>query len=150
MKMIACLSMLLCLANTAVAEDTQKAQATLQDNSSAQDSSNFTVQMKTDPNLGMILTDGNGRTLYCFKIDITNKSTCNDPCDLTWPPLLISSGQPSLAPGISGTLETIKRKDNTTQVTYNGMPLYYYVNDRKPGNAYGHKMTNKWSVVRPR
>lgn len=149
MKMITCLSMLL-LANTAVAEISQTSQANVQENSPIEVSSEYTVKMKTDPNLGMILTDGIGRTLYCFKIDVTNISTCNDPCDLTWPPLLISSGQPTLAPGINGTLETIKRKDNTTQVTFNGMPLYYYINDRKPGNAYGHKMTNKWSVVRPR
>ena len=41
-------------------------------------------------------------------------------------------------PGITGKLGTIKRSDGTTQVTYDGHPLYTYVGDTAPGQAFGN------------
>jgi predicted lipoprotein with Yx(FWY)xxD motif len=43
-----------------------------------------------------------------------------------------------LGPGVTGTLATIKRSDGTTQVTDNGHPLYTYVGDIAPGQAFGN------------
>ena len=108
--------------------------------------------MANDPKLGKILTDGKGRTLYIFTSDKnkSNTSTCNDQCAVIWPPLLISSGKSVLAPGIVGTLDTTNRRDHTVQVTYNGMPLYYYAMDKKPGDVYGQNIENKWFVVNPK
>lgn len=151
MKMITCISTLLLLASTLSAENYQySSQSNLQEDSIAKNSSELTVKVTNDPKLGTILTDGKGRTLYMFTPDNNNTSTCYDQCAATWPPLLISSGKPALAPGIVGTLDTTNRRDHTVQVTYNGMPLYYYVKDKKPGDVYGQNIENKWFVVKPK
>jgi predicted lipoprotein with Yx(FWY)xxD motif len=41
------------------------------------------------------------------------------------------------------------RKDGTTQVTYNGWPLYYFAKDKQPGDVTGQGVTNNWYVVSP-
>lgn len=108
-----------------------------------------TVNVVTDPNYGKILTDSKGKTLYMFTFDRENESTCYDACKDAWPPLLINSGQPVPHPDLTGKLGVAKRRDNTRQVTYNGMPLYYYVKDKKLGDTKGHKVDNEWFVVSP-
>lgn len=113
----------------------------------SQNTSEVTVKVSNHPKLGKILTGSNGMTLYIFTPDRNNTSTCYDLCAVEWPPLLISSGQPNLPPGIPGALGTINRKDNTRQVTYNGKPLYYYVGDNVAGDATGQQLENKWFVV---
>lgn len=87
-------------------------------------------------------------TLYMFTPDKNNTSTCYDQCAVAWPPLLTSS-KPILASGVAGTLNTTTRRDNTSQVTYNGMPLYYYIKDKKPGDAFGQNVDNEWFVINP-
>lgn len=109
-----------------------------------------TVQVAEHPQLGRILVDARGRTLYVFLRDEPNVSNCYDQCAQTWPPLLLSgSEQPSAGPGVGGELGTTTRRDNTRQVTYNGMPLYFYVRDDDPGDAYGQGVGNVWFVVPP-
>jgi predicted lipoprotein with Yx(FWY)xxD motif len=46
--------------------------------------------------------------------------------------------QPAAGPGITGALGTFTRADGTTQVTYNGLPLYGWQGDAKPGDATGN------------
>jgi predicted lipoprotein with Yx(FWY)xxD motif len=82
-----------------------------------------------------VLTNASGFTLYWFAPDNTTKSTCYGTCAGYWPPV---TGTPSAVPGITGKLGTIKRSDGTTQVTYNGHPLYTYVGDTAPGQAFGN------------
>ena len=47
----------------------------------------------------------------------------------------------------SDSLATIERDDGSKQVTYNGWPLYYFANDRQPGNTNGQGVGNVWWVV---
>jgi predicted lipoprotein with Yx(FWY)xxD motif len=87
--------------------------------------------------LGKILVDSQGRTLYLFQADKGNASTCNGACASAWPPL-ITKAKPLAGPGLSGSkLGTTMRSDGTTEVTYNGHPLYTFVGDRSPGQATG-------------
>lgn len=151
MKMT-CISTLLLLASTLSAADYQypsQTKNTSEENSYRND---VTIKVANDPKLGKILTDSKGMTLYMFTLDksTSNESTCYDDCAVSWPPLLVSSGKPVLASGTAGTLDTIKRRDQTMQVTYNGMPLYYYVKDKKPGDVYGQNVDNKWFVIKPK
>ena len=44
-------------------------------------------------------------------------------------------------------LGTIDRGDGTTQVTYNGWPLYYFAPEQKPGDAAGQNVADVWFVV---
>lgn len=111
--------------------------------------SEVTIKVSDHPKLGKILTDSKGMTLYIFTPDkAANSSTCYDQCTVAWPPYVVT-GKPSLPQGVSGDLNTTNRRDNKAQVTYNGMPLYYYSNDKKPGDVNGQNVDNKWFVVNP-
>ena len=84
-----------------------------------------------------VLTTIKGLTLYWFAPDTPTRSNCNGVCAGYWPPL---TGTPSAGPAVTGTLGTIKRSDGTIQVTYNGHPLYTYVGDTIPGQAFGNNL----------
>ena len=64
-----------------------------------------------------------------------------------WPPVI---GTPSAGHGVAGRLGTIHRSDGTTQVTYNGHPLYFFAGDTAAGTAHGQGLNQfgaKWYVV---
>jgi len=87
--------------------------------------------------LGKILVDGKGQTLYLFEKDKGKSSTCSGSCASAWPPLT-TSGNPTPAAGVIGAkLGTTKRSDGKTEVTYNGHPLYTYIGDQAPGQTTG-------------
>ncbi|MGW7410632.1 COG4315 family predicted lipoprotein [Streptomyces sp. NPDC054833] len=99
---------------------------------------------------GPILVDGKGSTLYLFEADTSTKSTCTGTCAAAWPPVL-TSGAPKAAKGAKAALlGTTKRSDGSTEVTYNGHPLYYYAGDTKPGDTTGQELSQfgaKWYVL---
>jgi len=109
----------------------------------------FMAQMAKDKTLGDILTDAKGMTLYTFKNDKPNESTCDAACAKTWPPVVVADEKAKLttAAGITGKLGVIERKDHSYQVTYNEMPLYRYAEDTKPGEAKGENLNGLWHVV---
>lgn len=106
-----------------------------------------TVTTGTDPTLGTMLTDGNGLSLYARAGDTSTNVTCTGTCLTNWPPLL-TTGTPSLAPGVAGVLGTVTLGDGTRQVTYNNMPLYYWAHDANPGDVLGQGIGG-FSVVAP-
>ena len=88
--------------------------------------------------LGMVLVDSEGMTLYDFDKDKGGKSSCYGPCAEGWPPML-TEGEPTVGNGaVASKLGTTERKDGTMQVTYDGHPLYTFVEDKKPGEANGN------------
>ncbi len=108
--------------------------------------------MTADTSAGTVLVAGsNGMTVYTFASDTANsgQSACTGGCIAKWPALTIPAGTtPSAGPGIAGTLATITRSDDgTLQVTYNGLPLYFYVGDKAPGDMNGNYPG--WSSVAP-
>ena len=104
--------------------------------------------MRDDPQHGRILTDGAGKTLYQFSQDTRDTSNCTGTCAQNWPPLMAPAGQPTTPPGITGTLGVLSRPDGGRQVTYNGIPLYYFARDTQPGETNGAAVNN-WTVVNP-
>jgi predicted lipoprotein with Yx(FWY)xxD motif len=95
----------------------------------------------------MVLTDAAGRTLYSFAPDSPNKSVCYGSCAAYWPPV---TGAPTAGTGITGKIGTIKRTDGTTQLTYDGHPLYTYIGDSAPGQDKGNNINlngGLWLVV---
>jgi predicted lipoprotein with Yx(FWY)xxD motif len=109
-----------------------------------------TVQVADHPELGRILTDGEGMVLYLFTRDEENVTNCYDDCAVNWPPLLVGDGQePVAGEGLTGELGVIERDDGGRQVTYNGMPLYYWIRDEQPGDATGQNVGGVWYVVHP-
>jgi predicted lipoprotein with Yx(FWY)xxD motif len=101
---------------------------------------------------GMVLVDGNGRTLYLFQKDQPNQSACSGACVSAWP-VDQSSGTPKAGSGVKASLlSTIKRTDGTTQVTYNKHPLYFYSGDSQAGQLNGQGLNAfgaVWNVVAP-
>ena len=90
-------------------------------------------------NLGDVLVDGDGRTLYLWKADKGIDSACDGACATAWPPL-ITTGEPTAAAGVSAAkLGTTTRPDGGTEVTYNGHPLYTFSGDTAPGQINGQE-----------
>ena len=107
------------------------------------------IDMVEDSDLGLFLVDAGGMTLYLFTVDDPDISNCYEGCAAAWPPLLLSeTGMPS-AEGLPGTLGTIARTDDTEQITYNAMPLYYFARDESPGDTNGQGRGGVWFVVNP-
>lgn len=102
--------------------------------------------------LGTILVDSAGRTLYDFHKDKGSKSACYGACAGAWPPLLTDGDPQAQGPADRSMLGTTKRKDGTVQVTYNGWPLYTYVGDQNPGEANGNDIDQfgaEWYALQP-
>jgi predicted lipoprotein with Yx(FWY)xxD motif len=82
---------------------------------------------------GKIIVDGSGRTLYLFDIERDHKPTCNGACAVAWPPF-VAPGAAASAPELDQALiTTAVRNDGSSQLLYNGHPLYYYAGDHAAG-----------------
>jgi predicted lipoprotein with Yx(FWY)xxD motif len=102
--------------------------------------------------LGQILVDNQGRTLYLFEADANGKSACTSVgCVAEWPPLT-TSGSPQAAAGLTAKgLGTTTRPDGAQQVTYDGHPLYHFAGDAQPGATSGQGLNDNgglWYAVR--
>lgn len=100
---------------------------------------------------GPLLIDRADRTIYLFTRDSSITSTCYGACSVAWPPVLTTAA-PIGKGGLFKRLGTTRRRDGQLQVTYNGHPLYYYVNDVKPGQILCQNVQEfggTWLVVSP-
>ncbi|GAA2262847.1 hypothetical protein GCM10010402_17990 [Actinomadura luteofluorescens] len=104
------------------------------------------------PNLGRVLVNGKGRTLYLFIADPPNASTCFGACASIWPPVT-TQGRPTVADGAqAGMVTMLARPDGPSQIVYAGHPLYYYQGDTGRGDTYGQGITQfgaLWFAVSP-
>jgi len=104
-----------------------------------------TVQLG-ESDLGSILVDDDGMTLYLFESDTDGSSTCYDDCAAAWPALVDDA--PTGGEGIDGSLlGTTERDDGDVQVTYAGRPLYTFASDQAPGDVEGQGVGDVWFVV---
>jgi predicted lipoprotein with Yx(FWY)xxD motif len=102
--------------------------------------------------LGNILVDSRGRTLYLFKADKGTKSACSGACAVAWPPLRAGGKLTVGSRAKRSLVGSTARSDGKPQVTYNGHPLYLYVDDQKPGDTHGQGVTAfgaKWFALTP-
>jgi predicted lipoprotein with Yx(FWY)xxD motif len=102
--------------------------------------------------LGTFLAGAKGLTLYEFEADKGASSACSGACAKVWPPLTTQGSPTAKKAAAAGDLGTFKRADGTTQVTYAGHPLYYYVKDKDSGDHYGQGINSfgaAWYVVAP-
>lgn len=101
-----------------------------------------------DSDLGEILVDSEGMTLYLFESDTDGSSTCYDDCAASWPPLI--DPEPTAGEGVDESLlGTTERDDGEMQVTYDGHPLYFFASDTAPGDTNGQGVGEVWFVVDP-
>lgn len=90
-----------------------------------------------------MLTDSKGMTLYTFDKDKGKMSACYGDCAKNWPPYLVHKGDK-----MGKDWAKSKRKDGAMQWTYDGHPLYYYMDDKKAGDAMGDGKGGVWHVVK--
>jgi predicted lipoprotein with Yx(FWY)xxD motif len=96
----------------------------------------------------ILVAASNNHTVYTFDSDSPGVSKCSGGCATTWPPLTVPAGTtPSGGPAVTGQLGTITRADGSLQVTYKGLPLYFFHNDTNPGDTKGNY--TGWSLVKP-
>jgi predicted lipoprotein with Yx(FWY)xxD motif len=111
-----------------------------------------TIDMTENPQLGSILTDSKGNTVYVFAKDSNGMSNCNGACASVWPPVT-TTGKPTAGNGVVvSKLGTTKRSDGSTQITYGGRPLYTYTADTSPGDVTGNGVNTYgglWYAVQP-
>jgi predicted lipoprotein with Yx(FWY)xxD motif len=111
-----------------------------------------TINVSDNGDLGEILVDSKGRTLYLFAKDTGPMSTCSGACSIDWPPVT-TTGKPTAGGGLTASLVgTTTRSDGKKQVTYNGHPLYLYEADQNAGDTNGQGVDAfgaKWYAVSP-
>jgi predicted lipoprotein with Yx(FWY)xxD motif len=102
--------------------------------------------------LGDVLVDRQGRTLYLFARDAGTMSACTGACAVNWPPLRVR-GTPLVGTGAKPSeVGRTARPDGISQLTYNGHPLYTFVNDKKPSDTNGEGISafgGSWFAVSP-
>ena len=121
--------------------------------SSGNPSTDFSIASVS--NLGNVLVDGNGRTLYILTSGGHTNVPCNDAsgCTKLWPDLPLPSGTTAATAGKglnASLLGTKKLSDGETYPTYNGWLIYEYSGDSSPGDANGQGITSfggTWSVL---
>ena len=116
----------------------------------------WTLSSSTKAGVGAYLvaestTGEDALTVYVFKTDIpgSGSSACDASCAKTWPPLLLTDGATVRDSHVTGTLAQLTRSDGTVQVTYNGAPLYFYVDDHGAGDTNGKGVSTSWSAATP-
>ncbi len=104
-----------------------------------------------DSQFGSMLYDSRKQAIYIFEQDPKGKTVCYGECAVAWPPVY-TEGEPQAAKGVKQSLlGTVKRRDGRSQVTYNGHPLYFYVNEA-PGEVRCHNVFlngGTWWVIAP-
>jgi predicted lipoprotein with Yx(FWY)xxD motif len=83
------------------------------------------------------LVDAEGKALYTNDLDTAKKVTCTAECAVDWVPVTSESGQPtSDDPSVSAKLGVVTNPEGASQVTYEGKPLYTFIQD-PPGEVTG-------------
>lgn len=116
------------------------------DGDDGQTGGGVSLRVNDHPDHGRILVDGDGITLYLFTQDGEEESSCYDDCAAAWPPFTVE-GEVDAPEEIGADVTTFERDDGTTQVAYDGMPLYYYAEDTEPGETNGEGAGDVWFVV---
>ena len=96
-----------------------------------------------DTSLGSVWVDANGMTLYTFDKDKPGKSNCYGECATNWPPLMAAEGAMA-----EGDWTLVERTDGTMMWAYDGMPLYTWINDAKPGDVTGDGVGGVWHAAK--
>ena len=101
-----------------------------------------------DSDIGPVLVDGDGMSLYVYLLDDATSISCLDGCRDTWTPVLIEGKL---------TLDGVERSlfgrraldDGTQQLTVDDQPVYRFTGDAEPGDQNGQGVDTLWFMVKP-
>lgn len=100
--------------------------------------------------LGLLLVDGTGYTIYRYDRDTPNpsRSNCTGACAAKWIPVKAGG---NLAPiDVDQTLiGQVTRDDGTQQLTLAGWPLYHFTGDSEPADTSGQGLDQAWYPIAP-
>lgn len=122
---------------------TMKPMATAKPSSMAMAMENSVYKMMQANKLGEVMTDPKGMTLYTYDKDTTGVSNCSGKCLVAWPAYVAASES-----ALPANITVIKRTDGTMQYAWKGMPLYYYITDKAPGDVTGDMVGGVWHVIK--
>jgi predicted lipoprotein with Yx(FWY)xxD motif len=116
-----------------------------------------TITTSRFTDLGTVLVDGDGRTLYASSADERDEVSCDPhtPCLISWPPITVAPGVSPRARGgarqsLLGTIPGVEPGKRI--VTYDGKPLYHRVSDVFPGETTGQALFDQgshWYALEP-
>lgn len=110
------------------------------------------LEIGESPEYGNYLTDMDGRSLYVFEKDEKNTSACYDACAGVWPPFT-SEEEVQAGDGVDDSMiGTFERRDGVRQISFGGMPLYYFAADQQPGDTGGQDKEGfgaEWYLLSP-
>lgn len=110
-------------------------------------SGNGTVETAST-DLGEVLVDGDGFTLYGFTADTDGVPTCYDGCATSWPALRVESDE--LPEGLDpGLFSVVERDEGGFQIVAGDWPLYRFSGDSAPGDVNGQGVGDQWFAVSP-
>ena len=108
----------------------------------------YSVMTATKSGVGTYLVDGAGITLYYFTNDSPGKSAATDAIIKNWP--VFFALDLTVSPSLSvADFSPIRRDDGQSQTVFRNWPLYYYVNDKAPGDTSGQGVNGAWFVIDP-
>ncbi|MEV5440606.1 SCO0930 family lipoprotein [Streptomyces sp. NPDC052682] len=108
------------------------------------------LAVSTNAEIGKVVTDSLGLTLYRFDQDTAEppKSNCDGDCAKTWPP--VPADDVTAGEGIDKSLlGSVTRADGTKQLTIGGWPAYRYAKDVNAGDTKGQGVGGKWYALAP-
>lgn len=121
-----------------------------QENAATQSASAGELSVATNQELGEVLTDSSGLTLYRFDKDTAEppKSSCDGECAKKWPP--VPADDATAGAGVDeALLGSVTRSDGTKQLTIDGWPAYRFAKDTSAGDVNGQGVGGTWYALAP-
>jgi predicted lipoprotein with Yx(FWY)xxD motif len=120
-------------------------------------SSGVKLTAQSVPQVGKVLVDASGMTVYAADQQTANDLKCTGSCNSIWVPVTVpASTKPVAEPGVTARLSTVTLTNGDTQVTAGGNPLYAFSFDQSPGSIGGNGVTDSfngtdftWHAVTP-
>lgn len=100
-----------------------------------------------ETDLGPVLVNAEGLTLYAFMKDTEGEPTCVDDCAATWPPAIVD-GEPDVG-DLDASLFTVVEHPDGSQLKAGDRPLYTFASDAAPGDVNGQGVGGFWFAVAP-
>jgi predicted lipoprotein with Yx(FWY)xxD motif len=107
-------------------------------------------------NLGDVVVDGRGRTVYILTADGKTSAPCTDDsgCTKVWPDLALPDGVSAPTPGMGVQASMLggKQENGETYATYNNWLLYEFAGDTASGQGNGegiHSFGGTWYALSP-
>ncbi|AOW93718.1 hypothetical protein BFN03_16590 [Rhodococcus sp. WMMA185] len=104
------------------------------------------VLMMGATTLGEVMVEDGGMTVYVYDRDEVGSgaSSCEGACLEAWIPVTSVTENPTVEGLGDVVIDTIPAADGTHQLTVNGRPVYRYMDDTEPGDAFGQAVGDVW------